>query len=54
MKVYTFDMVSVSTVKSTSAREVITLLLSVSNKNVPSYWLSIQVSGFNHFFITLN
>ena len=54
MKVYTFDMVSVSTVKSTSAREVTTLLLSVSNKNVPSYWLSIQVSGLNHFFIILN
>ena len=53
MKVYTFDMVSVSTVKSTSAIEVTTLHLSVSNRNAPSYWQNIQVSGLNHFFITL-
>ena len=36
---------SVSSVKSTSAREVTTLHLSVDNANVPSYWPSTQVSG---------
>ena len=48
MKIYTWEMVSVTTVKSTSAREVTTLQLSVRNTNVPSYWPSIQVSWLNH------